>query len=155
MSSKRFRDPEEAFAARTVRRGECLIWTGAADKHGYGRMSVNGKLMLSHRYAWERENGPLSVEELVDHHVCYTPACVEITHLRVATHAQNEQNRRGPEVISSTGFRNVYRNGSGFSVQIETGGKSHYYGTYRTKEEAAAVAESARRELFGEFAGRG
>lgn len=108
--------------------------------------------MPAHRFAWERENGPIPAGMVVDHRDHCNPACVEISHLREATIAQNIANRAGADRDNaSTGVRNVYPNHDRFMVRI---GKK-YIGTYLTLEEAATVAESARRELFGEFAGRG
>ena len=56
----------------------------------------------------------------------------------------------------SSGIRNVYptRNGKWF-VRIVKMGVPHYFGTYVHIEDAIEVAENARKELFGEFAGRG
>lgn len=149
---RRFKTPEEAFQHRTQRSGECLIWTGATDKNGYGTIRVAGRLVQAHRYAWEQENGPLADGIVIDHREHCNPACVEISHLREATIAQNIANRAGADRDNaSTGVRNVYPNHGGFMVRI---GKK-YLGTYSTLEEATHAAEIGRRELFGEFAGRG
>lgn len=147
--------PEESFAARTERRGDCLIWTGAIDAAGYGTIRVSGKMKLAHRYAWEKVHGPLDSRTKLDHKVCYTPACVNVEHLRPATDAQNARNRSGPTKNSTTGLRNVYRRRSKFVVLVGIAGKQRYFGTFSTAEEAAQVAEAKRQELFGVYAGRG
>ena len=87
----------------------------------------------------------------VDHRYHCDPACVEITHLRLATKAQNTQNRSGPVKDSATGIRNVYTHKNNYRVVVA--GKHH--GTYKTITEASAVAEEKRREMFGEYAGKG
>lgn len=150
---RRFLDSEEAFAARTQRQGECLIWTGSKDRKGYGVMQVRGKQMFSHRYAWERKHGPIPDGHLIDHRLHCDTACVEADHLRPATPADNARHQRVTGTRSATGLRNVYQRGSRFYVQIHTGGRRLNFGTYDTLEEASAVAREMRLELFGEFAG--
>lgn len=147
----RFTDAEEAFAFRTERRGECLIWTGSKNDRGYGQITVNGKRVKAHRYAWERAHGKLPAGVLVDHRDHCDPACVEVTHLRVATKAENNQNRNGGNQGSKTGVRNVKPNGKGFQVNV----RDQYLGTFETVEEAAQVAEVARKQMFKDYAGRG
>lgn len=147
-------DPDEAFASRTERRGDCLVWTGAKTLDGYGQLGVRGKMTRAHRYAWERERGPVPEGMWIDH-TCYEPSCCEVSHLRLADAAQNGQNRNGAMPGSSTGVRNVYRNGKGFRAAVRKDGRGHTAGTYSTIEEAAVAAEKLRAELFGEFAGRG
>lgn len=150
-----YRTPEEAFEARTERRGECLIWVGAGNGVGYGRIWVGGTSIYAHRFAWERENGPIPPKTRVDHREHCDTRCVEVSHLRLATVAQNGQNRGPGSGGSKTGKRNVYPNGKGFSVKLKKDGEVLRYGTYPTLEEAVQVAEKARAEQFGEFAGRG
>lgn len=148
--------PEECFAARTERDVDtgCLIWTGAREVDGYGRLGVHGKLMRAHRYAWERSNGPIPEGLFLDH-TCYRPACVEIMHLRIATPQENAQNRSGAMPGSVTGVRGVHPNKKGFRASVRKGGQGYRSQTFSTIEEAALAAEMLRAELFGEFAGRG
>lgn len=148
----RFSDTEERFAHNTKRRGDCLIWIGAISAGGYGRMYADGEMTMAHRYAWERVNGPIPEGLFVDHRDHCSRACVEVSHLRLATKAENGQNRSGASPNNaSTGIRNVYPNHRGFQVKVAY----KYFGTYTTIEEASEVAERARREMFGEYAGRG
>ena len=146
---RRYSTPEEAFAARTERRGECLVWAGLKNGGGYGHLQVNGRITGAHRYAWERENGPIPDGMLIDH-ICHNRACVNVDHLRLATRQQNSSNRAGATAKSSTGVRGVYPHGSRFRVEIQ----SRWYGIFDSIEEASAVAVRARHDLFGEFAGR-
>ena len=145
---------EESFALRTEWQGDCLTWTGSKDPKGYGRIQVARGRGKAHRYAWERVNGPIPSGMHVDH-ICHNPSCVNIRHLRLATAAHNNWNRKGPETRSTSGFRNVHRQDDRWKVVVMKHGISNYFGIYDTPEEAAEVAEQARRELFGEFAGRG
>ena len=147
-------DVTMALDARTVREGECLIWTGAKNAQGYGVAGPRTGSRLAHRHAWERENGPIPEGVHVDH-ICHTPACVEVAHLRLATFATNAYNRAGQQSNhKSTGVRNVYPNKKGFMVRVVKDGEGHYGGTWPSVEEAARVAAQMRAELFGEYAGR-
>lgn len=140
---------EESFRLRTQWQGKCLVWTGAKSQ-GYGSLVDNGQRIRAHRYAWKRVNGPIPDGMLVDH-ICHNPSCVNIEHLRLATPSQNAANRKGPDMGSSSGARNVYPLGDDWQVVV--GGQ--FFGRYSVIEEAVEVAEAAREDIFGEFAGKG
>lgn len=151
-----FATPEEAFAHRTERVGECLIWTGSLDGHGYGQFKTGRKIILVHRWAWEQVNGPIPEGMVIDHEDHCLPTCVEVKHLRLATADQNKTHHAGANRSNkSTGVRNVTRTKTGYSVSIQKQGKTMHLGVYKTIDEAAAEAERARQELFGKYAGRG
>ena len=158
VSHVRCASPEESFEARTMPVTEtgCLLWTGSASAAGYGRMWVDGRLVSAHRYAWEREHGPIPEEIYVDH-LCYTPACCSIDHLRLATSSENSRNRAGSRAGSTSGRRGVsWNKGSGkWKAEIMLDGKNLHIGYFTDVEEAADAASAAREELYGEFAGRG
>src|SRR5690606_21541386 len=61
VNERRYATPEEAFEARTepLAWSGCLVWTGHLNHAGYGRLWVDGRMVLAHRYAWEQENGPI------------------------------------------------------------------------------------------------
>src|SRR5690625_1544433 len=102
-----FPTPEEAFQHRTKRVGDCLFWTGSKGNNGYGRIKVNGKLQETHRFSWERTNGPIPEDMFIDH-ICHNPPCVNVEHLRLATFAQNSSHLGGAKKGSKSGIRNVY-----------------------------------------------
>lgn len=151
-----YASPKEAFEARTEWRETCLIWTGSKDGHGYGNMRVDGKVVYVHRFAWEQAYGPIPEGVDIDHADHCSTVCVNVAHLRLATRAQNNANQAGAQRNNrSSGVRNVIRAGEGWKVQIRHQGKNYYFGTHSTIAEAEVVAERARNELFGEFAGKG
>lgn len=154
LKLRQFNDPEEAFAARTEWQGDCLVWLGETTKTGYGRMYVHGVRQGAHRYAWERSNGKIPEGLTVDH-TCYNPSCVNVQHLRLGTYGQNNSNMSGPIWSSSSGVRNVHKYEDKWRVNVMKDGKSNYFGVFDTIEEAAVVAEKARKDLFGDYAGRG
>lgn len=145
---------EDYFLSHTAWEKGCLIWTGGKTGNGYGLGSVEGKKKLAHRYAWERAKGPIPKGAFIDH-ICHTRACVNVEHLRLTTNQQNTWNRSGATPDNVSGFRNVARHGRGWRVVVTKDGVPHRFGTYPTVEEAAVVAEQARKDLFGDYAGRG
>ena len=64
------------------------MWTGARDPKGYGWKWFNGKAWRVHRLAWVQANGPIPVGLHVLH-LCDNPACYEVGHLTLGTHADN------------------------------------------------------------------
>ena len=147
--------PHDALDKYTEVEGDCLVWVRGVDSNGYGAISYQGKRLAAHRVAWERLNGPIPTGMVLDH-VCWTRRCVKVSHMRLATRAQNSAYRSSNGVTSATGFRNVYARSNGtFLVQVSKGGKALTFGAYKDISEAAEVAARARREAFGEFAGAG
>ena len=146
--------PEDAFLARTepiVGDPGCIIWTGSLNSDGYGRLRVNGRMVLAHRYAWERERGPIPDGAVLDH-TCWERACCNVDHLRIATHQQNMQNRSGAWKGRSLP-RGVYRHRSGYQARVNTNGREINAGTFPTIERANIAVKNCRAFYFGEYAG--
>jgi hypothetical protein len=84
--------------ANTRRVGDCLIWQGAPNNRGYGKVSVRndpstpGNEEGVHRWFYKRFVGPIP-EGLVLDHLCRTPLCVNVKHLEPVTRIEND--RRG------------------------------------------------------------
>ncbi len=77
------------IAARCERRDDgCLIWTGAKLPKGYGQIRIARQTKQVHRVMWEGHHGAIPPGMFVLHS-CDTPACCEITHLRVGSAAEN------------------------------------------------------------------
>jgi hypothetical protein len=66
----------------------CLLWIGNTNPDGYGKVSVGGKMLKAHRVAWERANGPIPTDLVIDH-LCRVRSCINPAHLRVVTFAEN------------------------------------------------------------------
>ena len=81
------------FFQKTIREGECLLWTGAKNRKGYGRVA-NGQRSQApaHRVAWEIENGPFP-SGMLALHSCDIPSCVNPQHIRPGTHQDNVRDR--------------------------------------------------------------
>lgn len=78
----------QRFLAKTAP-GEngCVLWTGSRKSTGYGFFSVNGRVVLAHRWIYQQVHGPQA--GLVVMHKCDNPPCVNVEHLRVGTQADN------------------------------------------------------------------
>lgn len=146
------RTPEESFALNTRRDGECLVWTGERNRDGYGRITIGGRKHLAHRHAWSRAHGAIPEGGVVDH-ICHNPACSEVSHLRLATRAENQAHRRGANKNSRSGLRNIRELTRGrYRVRVAKGGREHG-GIFSSLPEAKAEAVRLREELFGDYAG--
>jgi len=66
----------------------CWEWTGYKDKAGYGRFTVNGNQIPTHRFSYEYYHGQIC-PDLVVHHLCYNPACNNVSHLEERTRKAN------------------------------------------------------------------
>lgn len=90
----------ERLATKTVRKGDCLIFTGCLNASGYGTIQVNRKSLLAHRVSYEIHKGPIP-EGLVVMHSCDMPSCVEPRHLSAGTQADNVEDMisKGRKVV--------------------------------------------------------
>lgn len=132
----------------------CWVWMGALYTQGYAAFYVMpGTRVRGHRWSYEHFVSPVPDGMVVDHR-CRVRSCVNPSHLRPATFAQNARNRGGVSDTSSA-FRNVHLDAKSgrWHVSVACDGEHHWGGAYDSESEAAAAAERLRCELFGEFAG--
>ena len=86
--SKRGASVAERLTLHSKPVGSCLIWTGARDGRGYGKINVKGKYVQAHRAAWACHVGEIEGGLMVMHS-CDTPLCINPAHLSLGSHSDN------------------------------------------------------------------
>lgn len=66
----------------------CLEWFRCRNNRGYGQMNINHKRYLTHRISYFLFNGDFD-QNLKIMHSCDNPRCINPTHLKVGTQADN------------------------------------------------------------------
>ncbi len=72
---------------------ECWEWQKGRQKAGYGAINDRGKVLATHRVAWELANGPIP-EGMHVLHRCDNPPCVNDGHLFLGTPKDNDTDKR-------------------------------------------------------------
>lgn len=80
---------------------DCMIWSGARDKNGYGLFKLKRKMLKAHRVSWEMHRGSIPKGLLVCHR-CDCPPCVKPEHLFIGSAKDNTQDmiRKGRKAPS-------------------------------------------------------
>lgn len=140
---------EDRFRTYVDTSGDCHEWMGARFEKGYGNFNLPAGAISAHRFAFEMANGQIPKGLEVDH-ICLNRACVNPDHLRLATRKQNMENRAGVLPSSQTGIRGVTyrRNRDKWIAYAVHYGKTKYFGTFDSSDEAAAAATAGRLALF-------
>lgn len=124
--------------ANVKRDGDCIIWQGAPNNMGYGKVSVQndptapGREEAAHRWFYKRLRGPIP-EGMVLDHLCRRPLCVNPDHLEPVTLAENT--RRGALARGFLGNRTHCGNGHEWvpeNLLLVTGGDPEHP-TYRCR----------------------
>lgn len=95
------RGVEERFWAKVLRLGpnECWPWLGAKEVHGYGKLfshrdeAGRSQFHKAHRLSWQLANAEAIPDGMIVLHSCDNPPCVNASHLRLGTDADNAADR--------------------------------------------------------------
>ena len=81
--------PDVRFWNHVDKTATCWLWTSEINK-GYGRLTINAKHVLAHRFAYELLIGPIPDGLELDH-LCRVRHCVNPEHLEPVTTSVNVQ----------------------------------------------------------------
>ena len=129
------------FDALGTHRGEeCVDWVGYVTRYGYGSVHLRsgpGGQVLVHRIAWERANGPIPEDRVIDH-LCRNRRCVNVDHLEVVTRGENTL--RGFSAASGLDAKESCRNGHPWSEE------NTYWRANGSRQCRACIRELQRRK---------
>ena len=66
----------------------CWAWTACLDSDGYGRITLDKKMLIAHRASYMVHVGPIPKGLTLDH-VCRNRACVNPAHLEPVSNREN------------------------------------------------------------------
>lgn len=79
---------EDRFWTHANRNDGCWVWSGTIGADGYGRIRVDGREHVAHRWGYETFVGPVPDGMQLDH-LCRNRACVRFDHLEPVTAQEN------------------------------------------------------------------
>lgn len=140
----------------------CLLYAGGhKTKRGYGMFSVKGKYFYAHRVAWAIAGNIFTPDKPLILHNCPAgdnPSCCNAEHLFAGTHQDNmtdvARKMRSRRKDSPLPW-GVQRKRNRFRVRYTREGTEYYVGTYKTVQEAAAVADGLHQKLLSDLRAQG
>lgn len=131
---------QKAWITRYAGRRAGKVHRGKSGKPESIRITVAKKNPKAHRIIWEMMVGPIPSGLCIDH-IDRNPTNNRLSNLRLATHAQNMQNK-GP-IGGAKGYF-FYTPKKPWVAQIYHNGKKIVLGRFATEEEASKAYQDAR-----------
>lgn len=78
----------------------CWQWTSVIERNGYGRVTVNYKAHLVHRYVYEQLVGKIPHGMQIDH-ICKHRSCVNPAHMEAVPPAENNARSSSPSALNA------------------------------------------------------
>ena len=72
---------------------DCILWSGNADKDGYGKIYWNKRHRRTHQVVWELSREKKIPKGNIIQHECDNPSCVNPEHLKLGTWLSNMQDK--------------------------------------------------------------
>ena len=79
---------------------DCWVWVGGR-ANGYGYFWLRGRLVRTHRTAFETWRGPIPAGKELDHVVCDFRACSNPWHVKPATQTENILRGESPPAMNA------------------------------------------------------
>lgn len=73
-------------------RNGCVLWTGAVNNVGYGKITIGGRSIGAHRASYEVAKGSIP-DGMHVMHLCDVPRCINPSHLSLGTSSENALDR--------------------------------------------------------------
>lgn len=144
---------EQRFWAKVDKGGSggCWIWTAGRHSTGYGKFHLGGRSghkVPAHRFAYTLAGNDINPALMLDH-LCHVRACVNPSHLRQATSAENGANRAGADFDSTSGIRGVFwdRQYGRWQAKAELHGHRYFAGRHASIEAAELAVIQLRVRL--------
>jgi len=119
---------------------------------GYYLTCIDSQRYKTHRIVFCMVHGHDPADLQIDH-INGVRSDNRPCNLRLATQSQNTINFKGARADSSHGFRGISWKAKNkkWQASVCVGGKNKYLGLFDTPYEAKAMADAARKLVFGEF----
>lgn len=153
-------DPETGILRKNIQTGTHEDFDidkpiGTKDKSGYMRTQLDTVKLLVHRIAWVLTYGEWP-EKLIDH-IDGDPSNNRLNNLRLATHRENQSNKKKLSAKNTSGYQGVSLSSDGSGKWLVFYGRGEhtngqrYFGEFSTPEEASRKYQEVKNSVMGYF----